>query len=463
MVALASQAGATRSDEPIPIWDPAVLYFPGAFPFGLDAADAIGPPTEPGTLDGYPDIVIVAGQVSFIPADLPNSYTGLPGEIVVYQNTQNWLDPSQGLREFQRIQLPANTIPAEVIWADITGDTRLDIVVSATTHYDNQVSDPGDFGLYVFEWNDNLGKFSEDPYQYLPSTYPLRGLTAIDYDNDGDTDIIAAVDWNEPPDSGRDKLSVFTNLGGTPGAYTLDAEAQTGALGSTYEYGTAQIESGSFDKTPLYPDAFTPLYDATASLVKGSAGGPTPTQVTTPWGFMGATGIASGRFVLGKLTDDLALVTADGVLGIYRSNANLSGGDFGHNGDPNDEPNDVYLETGGGGPTIFYPNDVDAGHLNGGTKLDLVVTTNSSSGGPGGSAFLFMLLGRGDGTFQIVETSNDYRIFIDDGSGRAHYPVRVRLADLNQDGFDDVVTANHGDDALSGSMSVVLNGMTVSP
>ncbi len=460
MLGVAGMCASTIAQQVIPTWDDAALWYPGPFPFGIDAADALGPPEDEEDLDGFPDIVVAVGQVSFRRGDLPGQYTELASLLVIYQNTQDWSPAEDGLDEFQVIELPEYTIAAEVIWADVTGDGRLDIVCSTTSHYDTEF-DEGEFGIYVFDWDPSSENFGSAPYQYVPSSYPLRGLVADDFDNDGDVHVVAAVDWPEPEDANRDVLAIFDNEGGTPGSYTLDDESLTSQFGSAYESPTAQLVAGVFDKTPggnMYPDLFTPLLDNHASLLTGSSTGFSDSTLTLEeCGYAGLTGLAKARFTLGKFTDDVAAAAMDGQVHIYHGDGDA---DFGHNCDPEDEPNDVYFDGGCcGASNVFYPYDIASGHLNGDTKPDLVFTVPSA----GVNAHAWMLLGKGDGKFQLVDNSSTYWVPLDDGSGDVDSPIRVVIADMDQDGFGDVVTSNHGSTALDHSVSVAINGLSILP
>lgn len=448
-------AGTAWGQEVTPTWETPVVYAVGAFPFGIAAADGIGG-VDPDTLDGYPDVVVAVGQVDFHRADIPSQYTGLGGEIVIYQNTQDWTPASDGLVEFQVLFLPDDTIAAEVAWADIDGDDRLDIVCTATHHYDS--GEPiGDWGIYVYRYDGDNDVFFTTPYQYKASTYPLRGLVCADFDNDGDVDVAAAIDWAEPSSAARDKVAVFDNLGGTPGSYTLDSESLTSQLGSSGEYSTAQVVAGQFDKTPggnAFPDVFTPLHDGDGSLLTGTSSGFSAAKLSLEECYYGAaTGLAMGRFQSGKLTDDFAMATSTGGVYVYHSN---SSGSFNHNCDPEDEPNDIYFDEGCCGSSLFfYPYDIASGHLNGGTKIDLAFS------GPGTIAWA--LLGDGSGGFEFAENDSDYEVPLDDGSDDVEFPVRIIIADMDQDGFGDILTANHGTTAYEGTMSVVINSLTISP
>ncbi|HXM44018.1 MAG TPA: FG-GAP-like repeat-containing protein [Bryobacteraceae bacterium] len=82
------------------------------------------------------------------------------------------------------------------------------------------------------------------------------------------------------------------------------------------------------------------------------------------------------------------------------------------------------------GPGVY--NNIAVGRLHGGGKLDLVVTNGNDS-------TVSVLLGNGDGTFQpqvAYSTTGAYPA--------GNYPQWVAIADVNKDGYLDLVTADSG-------------------
>ena len=68
-----------------------------------------------------------------------------------------------------------------------------------------------------------------------------------------------------------------------------------------------------------------------------------------------------------------------------------------------------------------------------------------------------VLLGVGDGTFQQPAPNSGYLFSVEPPVGVADNPIQVKIVDLNQDGFGDLVTSNH----YSDNISVRINTMIV--
>jgi hypothetical protein len=107
----------------------------------------------------------------------------------------------------------------------------------------------------------------------------------------------------------------------------------------------------------------------------------------------------------------------------------------------------VNYQPGAAGPSSVFLADV-----NHDGKLDMVVV-NEYGGGPNGDSLVSVLLGNGDGTFQPPVT-------YDSGGPGA---VSVYVADVNGDGWPDIVVANQGGGPNGdGSVGVLLNDGNVS-
>ena len=465
MVAIAAGAGRARGQETIPTWETPAVYSAGAFPFGIDAADAMGPtgPNED-DLDGYPDVAVAAGNVNFLTFLIPDDYTGNPSEVRFFRNSQDWTPTSGGLVADGdlTISLPNNSIAAEVKFADITGDGRNDVVVTATDPFDDITV--ADWGVYVYAWDGQFHKFVF--WQYVESSFPLRGLAVADFDHDGDLDVGAVADAAvDLP--GADQASVFLNDDDDDGSFgdgVLGTESMTD-LGSPADFSAIALAHGHFQKTPggsLYPDLVASRWDETVregALLVGQGDGTFNVTTIAPAesSFAGATGMAVGRFQTGKLYDDLAVMDgSNGELWIYHANGS---GAFSNN--DGDEPNDIYFDGAGPGPVAdFPPRGVASGQVNGGIKIDLVVGGHSQGSG----AFVHLLLGLGNKRFEhTLGSTSPYNIPVATASHPVEYPLRVLVADMDLDGFGDVLSSNHGDEYDNGSISIVINAMTTSP
>jgi hypothetical protein len=99
-----------------------------------------------------------------------------------------------------------------------------------------------------------------------------------------------------------------------------------------------------------------------------------------------------------------------------------------------------------------FPLAVAVGDLNHDGKLDLVVVAAAELS-DGTKGFVDVLLGNGDGTFQpavVTPINSDFPAVVNG------YPVGIALADLNGDGYLDIVTTNPTLGGVPGSVSVLL-------
>jgi hypothetical protein len=101
---------------------------------------------------------------------------------------------------------------------------------------------------------------------------------------------------------------------------------------------------------------------------------------------------------------------------------------------------------------------VAVGQLNGGTKVDIVAVVY-------GADEVSVLLGKGNGSFKQAAPDSGYLFSVlnagNPSLGRG--PRQVIVADLDQDGFGDIVTSNDGvPNAFSPSLTVLINNMLVS-
>ncbi len=434
MVALASTADGQV--QRIPEFEPAEVIGVGPYPWGVAAADALGKsPIDP-DLDGYPEVAVVVGQLNIFDGS-PGYWNKQTGQVVVLRNTQNWANPADGLDIVQTILLDdvqPNTISADVAWADMDDDGRLDLVVSATTHFDSSY-EPGAVGIYVYRYDENSDQF--EFLDYGPTTYSVRGLTIADFDNDGDMDVAAGVDFLIYPADDYDSISVLKN----DGTGRLEPETML-ELGSESIDPTGTVVSGVFDLTPggtTLPDLFAFRAEFWDGVSMTNLDG-TDFEMTTvtpdscaEWDIRDF--VASAPFTSGKMSDDIAAVTGDGLLHVIHSDGN---GGFTHDCWGGDD--DVYL--GSGSPLNYRPFGITAGHLNaGGSKPDLLVADEG----------IVFVLGKGDGTFQYDGQDQRYSPDIGTANGPA---FRVTIVDLDQDGFGDIITSNHG---APGSISVLIN------
>ena len=70
-----------------------------------------------------------------------------------------------------------------------------------------------------------------------------------------------------------------------------------------------------------------------------------------------------------------------------------------------------------------------------------------------------VLLGLGDGTFQQPATNSGYLYSVEPPGGNpneARNPIQVKIVDLNQDGFGDLVASNSFTDNISVLISTMI-------
>ncbi|MFG0244251.1 MAG: hypothetical protein ACF8R9_15830 [Phycisphaerales bacterium JB054] len=272
-------------------------------------------------------------------------------------------------------------------------------------------------------------------------------MTVGDFDNDGDMDVAACVDYRETPDPDKDLIYIALNDG--TGILSLSSESPY-TLSQGSSYGPGDVVAGNFDLIPgilQLPDLFTSgaEINGLATVVSGSNIGGAVFSLAN----VGAcpaylTDIKPGVLTSGHLQDDAIGVGSDRNVYVYHSDGN-----GGFSIDCTGGVDDVYplYETG---IVTFYPLGLDVGHLNGGTKLDVVAADAYGSE-------VVCLLGKGDGTLQ--HSLYDNRYYHDVGAAR---PIRVAVADMDQDGFSDIITSNHGEVNDPASISVLINEFTIS-
>lgn len=93
-------------------------------------------------------------------------------------------------------------------------------------------------------------------------------------------------------------------------------------------------------------------------------------------------------------------------------------------------------------------------HLNGGTKPDLATVAWSTSKA-------FILLGKGNGKLQYSATDARYNLPLQSGTETGFPPGKITIADMDQDGFGDLVVTGNGtvdtiDDGFDTHTSVVV-------
>ena len=418
---LALQPPPAGAQETVPTFKNPVVFAVGDRPFGLAVADVTGGPG--GAPDGYPDLAVANED----------------GDTVTfYVNTRDWKPVRDGFGTPTTLDVGSGTEPLEVAFAKINNDIYLDLVVTAR----------GDNALYVF-LNDanNPGQFLP-PTRFglnvpgIPNVWP-RGLVIADFDNDGLND--AAVASQQ-----LDLVVVVFNDGlGGLGGQQVDVPLNLHQGATPYDLVVGDFERSDVD-SPLLDLATANFGDDSISVLRNNGNRDftalrrdRPEDCTTPW--WGFEGIAVGRFDLG-LTDDVACsAEGDDFANVFLGDGQS---DFAH--DCSITRRDRYQLHPLFDTALCW--GIDAGHLNGGTKQDLATALQFTRE-------VSVLLGLGDGTFQQPATNSGYLYSVEPPGGNpneARNPIQVKIVDLNQDGFGDLVTSNQDSDNISVLISTMI-------
>jgi len=290
--------------------------------------------------------------------------------------------------------------PSAVIADDFNGDGNLDLAVA--NFNDNTVS------ILLGLGN---GKFSART-DYATGAGPVS-LVAGDFNGDGKLDLAAL-------DQGDNSLSVL--LGNGDGTFKPAVKFATGAI-------PEQVVAGDFNLDGKLDLAVTNGADNTVSILLGNGDGT----------FQPHVDYATGPIPLGIVTGDF---NGDGKL-------DLAVADYGTPSLPTTVPGLVSILLGNGDGTFRPYTDVPLaagaipeylaqGDFNGDGKADLAVMVGIDD--PDGLAGLTMLLGNGDGTFQVSQGFPGLP---------ARLPRAIVASDFNADGKLDVAFSNYGNSLVN--------------
>ncbi len=461
---------------PPPAFDPALVFSVDVgHPYGLASVDFLDADGNPGQ-DGYPEIAVAGTGVDLFNQFLACEDGPIENFIKVYHNkgaTVAWDGPTpHDALDFKQMISIDDAAPGlwatELAFADVTGDGEQDLVLVGLDP-DNPEQKFG--RLLVFE-NLGNGMFSSAPITDLGILVPLRGLVVEDFDLDGDIDVVAAA--HELRDGGwacgavvQDDVVVFQNRtvenSGTYEIILFSLEH----LGVANDAAPGDIAGGDFyaysSGTPLtdlvtpnqYATSVTPIHNL--GMLDFAPDTQTP-PVECSWPYITVT---SGKF--GANTDwDFAAV------------------------DPDDLFVDIFYGDGNGlftstcsAPYFLYPTGttdlhaygISSGRINNGPYPDLAITLGITqrleqydSQWYGAVA---VLLGKGNGIFQPESAQQAYIFRADDLSNpdqpSATGSANLIVVDLDADGFDDIVVANHtlDIDNNSDNISVLINSLEV--
>lgn len=484
--AVHAQPQGGGSQLPPPQFDPALTFAVGTpNPYGLAAADILDANGDPGQ-DGYPEIAVCGTGVNLFsqltyctdsPADPWIRIYHNKGASVRWDGTDgpdpdnDPDDPHDALELVLSINV-ANSCPGlwptEIAFADVTGSGDPDLVLVGLDP-DNASSH---FGRLVVYENLGNGSFDTTPAANITTSVPLRAVVADDFDLDGDIDVIAAAsnlpaDWS-CVEGEQDSIVVFANMLAQTQNFSFAQPPATQDLGVANDAAPADIASGDFyayaPGTPLF-DLATPNLGANSVTALTNLGNLSfdPDTIDPPTGcaWPYAT-LTAAKF--GANSDwDFAAVDADDLFVDV-----FSGDGEGSFQSTCSSPYHLYPT----GPYPLFANGIESGKIDNGPYPDIVVSLGimerPAGDQPDWYGAVGILLGKGDGTMQSYSASEAY-IFRADNPNDQNQPgaagsVNVLVVDLDADGFDDIVIANHLYDGNNhtDTISVLVNALEVS-
>jgi len=472
-----AQPGSGGGALPAPVFNPPVHFTTDVrFPFGLASADFLDANGNPGQ-DGYPEIAVAgAGVDLFEPEQTDCTYSPLDHYIRIYHNLGAdpnfaWdTNPQNALEEVQVLNIgdaDPEMWAMELAFADVTGINGPDLVLVGQ---DPNVPPSGSGFLVVYK-NNGDGTFNSTP-QVWHTTVPLEGLVVRDFDLDGDIDIIASSsnlhdDWFCST-SEQDAVVVFENTTQFPFNNLTFVVHPALDLGIPGDLAPGGIATDDFDA--LFPgqpllDLVTPNPKSTSITQATNTGNlifvpdtQNPPPGCDPNGQLVTA--ASNRFGA-DLNWDFASVHifSDPNQPVYIDVFHGDGqGSF-------TNPCDEYtLQTPpNGGLTLMQAYGIDTGSIDNGPYPDIVAGTWGSSLNSRNAILdlIGIFLGKADGTFQM-DTAAQKAYLLDNGTP-GNIPANVMVVDLNADGFDDIVVADHlyKSDTLD-TITVHINALSVS-
>lgn len=441
---VALTVAGTAAGQKVPDFETPILFDMHEIgnPYGIDAADILDATGQPGQ-DGLPEIVVAGAGVDFFDqCELPPA----PHLVRVFHNTGTWdFDPANALSLHQSWLIESHSqgidyTAMEIAFADVTGGGEgPDLVLTA---YD---ADNG-LGFLIVYRNLGNGQYDTNPFVTPTPGVTLRGLVTADFDLDGDVDAAAAAGGCNLTSSPQNRVVIFENDTQPFGDPTFVAHVQTLSIVGDTAPG-AIIAEDFYAMAPGQPllDLVTINEDAPSVTKLANVGSlqfddTTESSPCAGWAFVTAV---AGRFGSDAHADFAAVLPEDLFAGVFR------GQGLGSFESYCDDPDlGYYLFTPSpGDEQKFHAHGIDKGHLNGGSHPDLAVALRQDdiqAGDPDWNGAVALLLGKSDGTFKTFSPSQAF-LFPLDAAGAA----LVKIVDLDNDGFDDLVVTNHQSDNIS--------------
>jgi hypothetical protein len=335
---------------------------------------------------------------------VPGLFEGLPPSSAPPSGLAERVNPAHLLQEAPTY--PTGKNPVSVAMGDFNGDGNED-VVTANSYGDN---------VSILLGNGD-GTF-RPPVDYAVQVFPTS-VTVGDFNGDGKLDLAVSNDCGGDKNcEGRGTVSIL--LGNGDGTFQPRMDYGVGG------YHPSSVAVGDFNGDHKLDLAIANFCGEDSTCEQG------PDNVSILLGNGDGTFQSPMKSIVGTSPDSVAVAdfNGDGKLDLAVAN----------NGD-----NTVSILLGKGDGTFRRQVDyttgpgvssVAVGDFNGDGKVDLAVA--DSAGGDAQNSGVSVLLGNGDGTFQQ---------YVDYATGDD--PLSVAVADLNDDGKQDLVLANYFGNTVS--------------
>ncbi|MRG93427.1 FG-GAP-like repeat-containing protein [Polyangium spumosum] len=367
------------------------------------------------------------------------------------------------------ISVPATHTPLAPAVADVNGDGKLDILV-ANGESGSTMDPSGSVSVYLGNGDATV----QAEVNYAGATLSSNAVVAVDVDGDGWLDAVT-VDGQANLPAINGSISVYRNLGASaPGTFGALTSFTTGAPGSVH------LCAGDFDGDGRIDIATTSVVTNQVSVMYGDGGGSfgAPVLLSIP-----STGGAQSTIACRDLTGDdrpeivvtspssarlsILVNQGDGSFAAPVSYTNAVNGQtaglaFGDS--DGDGTLDILANGAAGAYLFFFKGNGDgtvasgvqsatgasaiansalgvvASDFNGDGKLDAYILVTAASGG------VRPMTGNGNGSFAagaVVPT------------GTSPGLNAIAAADLDGDGYDDLILTNRG----SATLTVIPNGL----